>query len=774
MPVLTTIRQSPAYLYLKTYCLCAIITLFQASPVSSGLSQIRDIPHLSNHWTVPKNLQRDVSTSPSKTSSQLSANKVGNIALHDTSPKPSSPSESQATRPAPRKTRQRWLQRAVDLAQVKKLLKNDDKDTRSYPELDWDASVRRSSSLHPEEQRFIRLRKHRISSLGANSLHYFLILPENEQVDPRDVPLIALGGSGGGYRAMYGFAAFISASKRLGLWDCLTWTAGVSGSCWTLAAYYTIASHDISRLIRHYLSVAKELAHPMSLRGFATVVRSSKGIYFLIGPLVRKVRSGIIGLGIMDLYGTQTTTFQFLSREPGARLSKATFQFSKVWTRSGIDKGIEPMPIFTAVRKAPKDSSGVKPHTDSSLSKGQPPSRALTQHQTKVPSVIAGFRGQPDGHLNPAIPQKSERVEQPDGSLIKGFFQWFEISPLEIGSHLQGYIPTWSWGRSFVSGHSVGRPPEQSLSLMLGQCTSAPAGPLTGYISAILASLPKGTIMSRILLLLNDFVRMKRWKHTWGNPIRAAHDPNPFYGYNNGILSPPKENVEARSHTQTSSEVDAAILQNLSTSFSHIDHEDLQMKNPALDINRGNMFHSGSNSNESPVVASDLDSNVDSDIISTSTHIDKDNDTNTRRWEAEGRIRLMDGGMSNNLPNHILARPERCANIILAFDASSDVQKGSAIQRIQNFADDCHLALEDQTASFDQPEPHFSADADGARSAGLEVESKFLHHYAKVFRGERDNGEEIWLIYCPLLPSGDNPSFDPSVSVFFPRSYKIR
>src|SRR6185437_6607115 len=95
------------------------------------------------------------------------------------------------------------------------------------------------------------------------------------------------------------------------------------------------------------------------------------------------------------------------------------------------------------------------------------------------------------------------------------------------------YIPAWSWGRSFDSGHSVGRPPEQSLALILGQCTSAPAGPLTGYLSALLASLPKGTIMSRLLLLLNNFVRMKKWERLWGNPIRAGHDPNPFYGHNN-------------------------------------------------------------------------------------------------------------------------------------------------------------------------------------------------------------------------------------------------
>jgi phospholipase A2 len=297
----------------------------------------------------------------------------------------------------------------------------------------------------------------------------------------------------------------------------------------------------------------------------------------------------------------------------------------------------------------------------------------LEQHQTNFPSL----QHQTSPELRSSSQHSQDRLENPDHSFAKGFFQWFEISPLEIGSsQAQGYIPTWSWGRSFVSGKSVGRPPEQSLSLLLGQCTSAPAGPLTGYISALLASLPKGTIMSRLLLLLNDFVRMKKWERLWGNPIRAGHDPNPFYG-----------------------------------------HNELEAK-------------------QTP----------------------KDGAAKISKWETEGRIRLMDSGMSNNLPNHVLARPERCADILLAFDASSDVQKGSAIQRIQNFADDCNIKLEDHTALFDSPVPQFS---DGA---GLEVESKFLSHYARIFRAERENGQEIYLVYCPLLPNGNNPGFDPSVS----------
>jgi phospholipase A2 len=752
MPVLTTIRQSPAYLYVKTYCLCAIITLFQAAPVSSRLPQIEDKLHLKHHLIRNRRLEpRVISTDRHETPPRHQPGEDSRNALRGAAC-PLISGELSASSPkqfSPRKIVRRWLQRAVDLSQIKKQLRNDDKDFRTYPELDWDATVRRSSSIHPEERRFIEMRKHRISSQGVNALHHFLNLPEDERAHPGDIPLIALGGSGGGYRAMYGFAAFMSASKKLGLWDCLTWTAGVSGSCWTLAAYYTIANHDISKLIGHYLSIAKELAHPMSLHAFNTVVRSSKGVCFLIGPLVRKVRSGIIGLGVMDLYGTLTTTYQFLSRQPGARLSRATFQFSKVWTRSGIDQGIEPMPIFTAVRRAPKDSSGVKPHTDSSLSRGQPPKRALTQHQTKVSDAILHHQNPRAAQLKPNLPPDHGPVEPLDSSLTKGFFQWFEISPLEVGSpDVQGYIPTWSWGRSFVSGHSVGRPPEQSLSLLLGQCTSAPAGPLTGYISALLASLPNGTAMSRLLLLLNDFVRMKNWESLWGNPIRAGHDPNPFYGHNNGPLPHAVNGVYVVSHGLTSHE------QNHEPHPHHNTHS--ARNNRPVKRLRGNMFYSTSDLAKSPGAKSVGCKDDDSNISSPS---------HTRhKWEMEGRIRLMDSGMSNNLPSHILARPSRRADIILAFDASSDVQNRSAIRRIQNFADDCHLELEDETALFDPPEPHFRAGADSVRSPAMDVEERFLHHYARVFRGKRENGMVIYLVYCPLLPNGGNPGFDPSVS----------
>ncbi|CDU22971.1 related to phospholipase A2, cytosolic [Sporisorium scitamineum] len=922
MPILTSLRQSPTYLYIKVYCLCALVTLSQAAPVSSRIPKLGQTLQLNKYRLIRTRLgprivpvedavpvsSRDTTTSSSQADDQAQPpNEV--IISSDVL----GPTEQLSTI---RKLLRRWSSRPKDLAQVKHLLRADDTDLKAYPELQWDATVRRSASLHSEEVKFLRKRQLHLSSQGEDVLKQLLELPASEQVDPRDVPLVALGGSGGGYRAMYGFAGFIAAAKRSRLWDCLSWAAGVSGSCWTLAAYYTIAYQDADRLIRHYLSVASELAHPMSVHALDTVARSSRGVYFLLGPLMRKAQAGIVGLGIMDLYATLTTTYQFLSREPRARLSRASFQLSKVWSRSGISSAKEPLPVFTAVRVAPQDAPGVRPHTDSSLSKGQPPKRALTQHQSAAskaltPNAASSTSNASSSVYTPVDDGKSDIFALP---AAKGYFQWFEATPLEVGSaDIQGYIPTWAWGRPFVSGRSLDRRPEESLSLLLGQCTSAPAGPLTGYISALLASLPKGTAMSRTLHFLNNFVRMKRWERRWGNPIRAGDEPNPFYGLNvapvpkdtaKSVSSPsilgigvdilhtprlrhllqrrtgPNSTSEpaaldklarrilceserkqfqdlAERHLETSADRLRQLEQYLANRWSakeaaykalypryvvswkdlcvhkpgslddtlvdgvdltRLEKQGFRTKKPILSFSDEwrsrhsdvssipklhlSLSHDGDYvvanvlaeefpspssrtpqqapqewnelsvslstqpANSDPLDATELELGASSSTH-TSAQTVKLHDVNpaiSASWESQGRIRLMDSGMSNNLPNHVLARKERAADIIIAFDASSDVQAGSAMRRIHNFADDCSITLSDQTHLFPTPQP---ARLSRHKQLDVEMEHKFLHQYARVLQGTRDeDGSTFWLIYCPLLPNPTNAVYDPSTSSF--------
>lgn len=86
-----------------------------------------------------------------------------------------------------------------DLLSLSKQVSEDLKNTTLYPELQHDAHLRRDNALSPEEAAFLTARKEFI--IQQKTLQKFLGLPENEEIHPDDIPIVALGGSGGGYRA---------------------------------------------------------------------------------------------------------------------------------------------------------------------------------------------------------------------------------------------------------------------------------------------------------------------------------------------------------------------------------------------------------------------------------------------------------------------------------------------------------------------------------------------------------------------------------------------
>jgi cytosolic phospholipase A2 len=123
-----------------------------------------------------------------------------------------------------------------DLLKLSKQVSEDLKNTTLYPELEHDAHLRRNNNLSKEEEAFVTARKAYIAKSGI--LKRFLQLPEDEEVHEDDVPQIALGGSGGGYRACLGFMSVIEQMQEhdTGLWDLIMYVAGVSGSCWSIAS----------------------------------------------------------------------------------------------------------------------------------------------------------------------------------------------------------------------------------------------------------------------------------------------------------------------------------------------------------------------------------------------------------------------------------------------------------------------------------------------------------------------------------------------------------
>lgn len=100
------------------------------------------------------------------------------------------------------------------------------------PEIAIEAKVRVGDTLCPEEVRFREKRQRHV----VKALAKYLDLKE-EDIHPDDVPVIAMCGSGGGLRALVAGSGSYLASQEAGLWDCVTYTAGVSGSCWLQTLY---------------------------------------------------------------------------------------------------------------------------------------------------------------------------------------------------------------------------------------------------------------------------------------------------------------------------------------------------------------------------------------------------------------------------------------------------------------------------------------------------------------------------------------------------------
>lgn len=271
---------------------------------------------------------------------------------------------------------------------------------------------------------------------------------------------------------------------------------------WAIAAYYTFGQADMEKVIDH---CKKRLAphHPLSPEAVQKLLSSPKGDYETLGPLVQKSKSGLHTVP-MDLYAVFTTGYLFMQEDPminpmGAAASEVAGYHRAWWkwtdAKRHLEDGAEPLPILTAIRHE-------RPWKD----------WVDEQH--------------PFGSQDP----KSK--EHQDAS--DAWWQWFEINPYEIGSdELEAWCPTWGFGRQFEEGRSVRGLPEQSLALLLGLCTSAPAGPLSSYLATVQRNLPQNFLGDAINNLASGVAAM------WGkqdtavftnhHPLHASNEHNFLY-----------------------------------------------------------------------------------------------------------------------------------------------------------------------------------------------------------------------------------------------------
>ncbi|KAG7487548.1 hypothetical protein MATL_G00024850 [Megalops atlanticus] len=113
--------------------------------------------------------------------------------------------------------------------------------TKVYLELSLEVcsamDLRFSLALCDKEKLFRQTRRER-ALLGIKKL----LNMEKARCLPsslREVPVIAIVGSGGGFRAMVGFSGVMKALYESGVLDCATYVAGLSGSTWYMSTMYS-------------------------------------------------------------------------------------------------------------------------------------------------------------------------------------------------------------------------------------------------------------------------------------------------------------------------------------------------------------------------------------------------------------------------------------------------------------------------------------------------------------------------------------------------------
>ncbi|XP_006799765.1 cytosolic phospholipase A2 [Neolamprologus brichardi] len=93
--------------------------------------------------------------------------------------------------------------------------------------------LRFSHTLCDKEKQFREARREKVM-LGIKKL-----LRTEDPCHPEEVPVIAIAGSGGGFRAMVGFSGVMKALFESGVLDCTTYIAGLSGSTWYMSTLYS-------------------------------------------------------------------------------------------------------------------------------------------------------------------------------------------------------------------------------------------------------------------------------------------------------------------------------------------------------------------------------------------------------------------------------------------------------------------------------------------------------------------------------------------------------
>ncbi|KAF7548983.1 hypothetical protein G7046_g8486 [Stylonectria norvegica] len=351
------------------------------------------------------------------------------------------------------------------------------------PEIRYSATVRVSPELCDEEKAYLE-RRRRVAKVG---LARYLAIEEIDIHDD-DVPTIAMCGSGGGLRALIAGTGSILATEEDGLFDCVTYTSGVSGSCWLQALNLTSFSQGrIANLLEHLKARASiHIAYPPVAFQSLVSLPTSK---CLLSGMVEKLKGDPNGnFGLVDVYGVLLAA-RYLVPKGDLGVNDRDFKLSN--QRQFIQYGQLPMPIYTAVRHEIPDLA-------SAVEQGSPAGSELAKEKAKR----------------------------------EAWFQWFEITPYEFFCEEFGAgIPTWAMGRRFDKGKDVPLEhgfhlPEIRLPLLLGIFGSAFCATLSHYYREVKPLVQSMTGFGTV----DELISGRNEDLSKVHPIDPASIPNFAYG----------------------------------------------------------------------------------------------------------------------------------------------------------------------------------------------------------------------------------------------------
>ncbi|RKF55779.1 Cytosolic phospholipase A2 zeta [Erysiphe neolycopersici] len=384
------------------------------------------------------------------------------------------------------------------------------------PEIEYSCSVRVSKDLCEQEKDFLAQRRRFVRVALASYLNIPL-----EEINPDDVPTIAIIGSGGGLRALVAGAGSMNATEKDGLLDCVTYTAGVSGSCWLQALFNSsLGNQSFEKVIAHIKSRACiHIAYPpVALKALNTAPTNK----YLLSGFIEKLRSDPNSdLGLVDIYGLLLGARLLV---PKGELAVNEIDLKISNQRKYIEQGQYPMPIYTLVRH-----------------------HIPISKDSKESGIIDGIPSEKDK----TMAKKETR------------FQWFEISPFEMFcEELSAGIPTWAIGRRFKQGKDLPIAedglyvPELRLPFLFGIFGSAFCATLAHYyreIRPLFKSLAGFASLDEIIEGRNEDLSKF-------HPIDPAHIPNFVYKMDDKLLETATHEISNLKNLQL---MDAGMSNNL-------------------------------------------------------------------------------------------------------------------------------------------------------------------------------------------------------------------